>query len=230
MVVEVHNTHGERHQYTLRPDHDGRAFVASMDKAFYVSPFIAAAGGTRSASGMRHRACGSRSTSRRRGRSSSTRASTWPADRLTDRTVARMLVRYPLGPHRTIGMIHWHALQLWRRGLRILPSPGRRPMSRRRTTLRAARSATRSLSRLAGRIIMAAAANIRVGHLTVVLPDRSRQTFGDRTSGMGAEIRIHDRKAFVRLLLGGEIGAGEAYMDDLWSSAQTSHRSFAWRH
>ena len=35
---------------------------------------------------------------------------------------------------------------------------------------------------------------------------------------MGAEIRIHDRQAFVRLLLGGEIGAGEAYMDDLWSS------------
>ena len=91
-------------------------------------------------------------------------------------------------------------------------------MSRETTTLPRRSVGDSILVRLAGRIIMAAAANIRVGHLTVVLPDRSRQTFGDRTSGMGAEIRIHDRKAFVRLLLGGEIGAGEAYMDDLWSS------------
>ena len=91
-------------------------------------------------------------------------------------------------------------------------------MSRQTTTLPRRSVGDSILVRLAERIIMAAAANIRVGHLTVVLPDRSRQTFGDRTSGMGAEIQIHDRKAFVRLLLGGEIGAGEAYMDDLWSS------------
>ena len=91
-------------------------------------------------------------------------------------------------------------------------------MSRQITTLPRRSAGDSILVRLAERIIMAAAANIRVGHLTVVLPDRSRQTFGDRTSGMGGEIRIHDRQAFVRLLLGGEIGAGEAYMDDLWSS------------
>ena len=41
VVVEVHNTHGERHLYTLRPrDEDSATFVAGMDKAFYVSPFI----------------------------------------------------------------------------------------------------------------------------------------------------------------------------------------------
>ena len=46
VVVEVHNTHGERHLYTLRPRDGGRdTFVASMDKAFYVSPFIEMRGG-----------------------------------------------------------------------------------------------------------------------------------------------------------------------------------------
>ncbi len=41
VIVEVHNTHLERHLYTLRPrGDDGGRFVASMAKAFYVSPFI----------------------------------------------------------------------------------------------------------------------------------------------------------------------------------------------
>ncbi len=45
VVVEVHNTFGERHLYTLRPegspsDDPGRPFTAAMDKAFFVSPFI----------------------------------------------------------------------------------------------------------------------------------------------------------------------------------------------
>ena len=43
--MEVHNTHGERHLYTLRPaGAEGEAFSASMDKDFYVSPFISSEG------------------------------------------------------------------------------------------------------------------------------------------------------------------------------------------
>ena len=33
-----------------------------------------------------------------------------------------------------------------------------------------------------------------------------------------AQIEIHDREALVRLLVGGETGGGEAYMDGFWSS------------
>jgi DUF1365 family protein len=40
VVVEVHNTHLERHLYTLRPRSEGPHFVSSMEKDFYVSPFI----------------------------------------------------------------------------------------------------------------------------------------------------------------------------------------------
>ena len=40
VLVEVHNTHGERRVYTLRPRRKGGAWVDSMDKDFYVSPFI----------------------------------------------------------------------------------------------------------------------------------------------------------------------------------------------
>ena len=47
---------------------------------------------------------------------------------LTDRMVLRMLVRHPLVTHKTIGMIHWHALRLWLRGVRSIAT-ARRPMT-----------------------------------------------------------------------------------------------------
>jgi DUF1365 family protein len=44
VLVEVHNTFGERHLYPLRPADDGEAFRAGMAKAFFVSPFISVDG------------------------------------------------------------------------------------------------------------------------------------------------------------------------------------------
>jgi len=74
------------------------------------------------------------------------------------------------------------------------------------------------LSRLAWRIAVAAADRVRVGRLVVVLPDGARRTFGDARAEPTAEIHIHDRKALVKLLVDGETGGGEAYVDGLWSS------------
>ena len=74
------------------------------------------------------------------------------------------------------------------------------------------------LERAAWRVGLAAAARIRVGSLTVVLPDGDRQVYGDEGSSERAEIHIHDRAALVRMLVHGETGGGEAYMDGLWSS------------
>jgi cyclopropane-fatty-acyl-phospholipid synthase len=76
----------------------------------------------------------------------------------------------------------------------------------------------RLLEETARRVMLGAARRIRVGRLAVVLPDGSRRVFGDPASQHVGEIRVHDEAAAVRMLLGGEIGAGEAYMDGLWSS------------
>ena len=74
------------------------------------------------------------------------------------------------------------------------------------------------LTQLAGRIALSAAARIKVGCLTVQLPDGERRVFGDPHSDLSAEMHIHDPEALRRLLTGGEVGGGEAYMDGLWSS------------
>ena len=123
VIVEVHNTFGERHLYVLRPSDgnatafpDASAFRAGMAKAFFVSPFISIDGsyavhvrddaaGVRIAIALRQDDAHVLSTSlvlRRR--------------RLTDRALLRMLLRYPLQTQRTIALIHWHAFRLWLRG------------------------------------------------------------------------------------------------------------------
>ncbi len=123
VIVEVHNTHGERHLYTLHADDAaGRPdapFSGAMDKTFYVSPFIEMVG---------------RYTVRVRDEPSRLRITINEGDddgpllhtsldlrrhRLTDRMLARLMLRHPFVTHKTIAMIHWHALRLWRRGARF---------------------------------------------------------------------------------------------------------------
>jgi cyclopropane-fatty-acyl-phospholipid synthase len=76
----------------------------------------------------------------------------------------------------------------------------------------------RLVEQVGRRIMIGAARRIRHGRLTIVLPDGSRRVFGDRGSDRAAEMQIHDTSVVARLLLGGDIGAGEAYVDGLWSS------------
>jgi len=120
VVVEVHNTYGERHQYVLRRVGEDGPFVASMDKAFFVSPFIEMdaryavhvrddAGGLRIAIAERYDGQPVLSTSLILRRI-----------RLTDRVLLRLLLRHPVQPQRTIALIHWHALRLWLHGATFL--------------------------------------------------------------------------------------------------------------
>jgi DUF1365 family protein len=116
VVVEVHNTHLERHLYTLQATTTEGPFVASMDKTFYVSPFIEMEG---------------RYTVRVQDEPSGLRIAiteSQGADRVlstglvlrripfSDRALLRLLVRHPMVTLKTITFIHWHALRLWLRG------------------------------------------------------------------------------------------------------------------
>ena len=74
------------------------------------------------------------------------------------------------------------------------------------------------LAKVALRVGLAAARRIKIGCLEIVLYDGSRHTFGDPASERRAELQIHDRKALVKILLHGETGMGEAYVEGWWSS------------
>ncbi|MEP7379841.1 MAG: cyclopropane-fatty-acyl-phospholipid synthase family protein [Chloroflexota bacterium] len=86
-----------------------------------------------------------------------------------------------------------------------------------RTTTPRARD-QRLLGRAADRLIEELGRRVRIGQLTIQAPDGLRRTFEGREEGPSGEIRIHDRSAVWRIILGGEPGAGEAFMEGAWSS------------
>ena len=70
---------------------------------------------------------------------------------------------------------------------------------------------------VAEQTVLRMASRLKDGRLTATMPDGRRRVYGE-PGGLEATIRIHDRSLFKRLLLGGEIGFGEAYVDGLWDS------------
>ncbi len=119
VLIDVHNTFGERHLYALRRPEDRSDFVASTDKAFYVSPFIDMEG--RYTVRVRDEPARLRITINEEQDDALLLHASLDVRRrpLTDRSVARMLVRHPFMTQRTIGFIHWHALRLWLRGAKF---------------------------------------------------------------------------------------------------------------
>lgn len=112
LVLEVHNTYGERHVYLLEVDERGRAEV---DKEFYVSPFNDTAG--------RYAVTTTLTPARvvvtvgldRDGERVLTAASEGVPRPARPRTVAGVLLRHPLMPQLVTLLIRLHGLRLWRR-------------------------------------------------------------------------------------------------------------------
>jgi hypothetical protein len=120
-IAEVHNTYGERHAYLLHPDSWGRATV---DKAFYVSPFEEVVGHYE----MRlpvpvadldvaitlHRPAQEPFVATLRGRRR-------PA---SVGALMRAALRHPFAPLMVTVRIRRQGIALWWRGLPIVPRPG----------------------------------------------------------------------------------------------------------
>ena len=120
MVIEVHNTHGERRLYTLRPERRGGSHHAEMDKDFYVSPFIDMDAHYRVL--VRDEPGRLRIVIDETEHGEPLLATSVTLTRLPAHATASSpgcCVRHPFVTHKTIGMIHWHALRLWRRGVRF---------------------------------------------------------------------------------------------------------------
>lgn len=70
---------------------------------------------------------------------------------------------------------------------------------------------------LARRLVMAAFAGIREGHLLLRTPE-GPAAFGDPASPLKAEAEVRDPRAWAAGAFQGEVGLGEAYMQGWWTS------------
>ena len=118
VIAEVHNTQGQRHIYDLhRVPAAGGAYAATAEKAFYVSPFIDME--ARYEFRCEESADGGldiRLDEFRDGAvffQAQLRLAPLP---MTNRNIAKMLLRYPFMTARTTALIHWQGLKLWLRG------------------------------------------------------------------------------------------------------------------
>lgn len=122
LVIEVHNTYGQRHAYVLAGD-DTASVDAPIDKEFYVSPFNDVSGGYR----VRARLSASRvsvAVSLTRDGQQVLSTAVWGTPRpATTAAVGRLALRHPLMPLRTTALIRLHGIWLWARRLPVQPRP-----------------------------------------------------------------------------------------------------------
>ena len=116
VIVEVNNTHGERRLYTLWPERRGDVHTASMDKDFYVSPFIDMDAGYRVRVWDRTDELRIAIDETEHGLPLLNASLVLWRSPLGNRAVARLLARYPFVTVKTVAAIYWHALRLWLRG------------------------------------------------------------------------------------------------------------------
>ena len=74
------------------------------------------------------------------------------------------------------------------------------------------------MSRALTAAVLRLASQLRRGHLTLTLPDDATHRFHGQAPGPEAEIRIRHPAALRRLVLGGDIGLAESYMDGQWDT------------
>jgi len=121
VLVEVHNTHGERHLYPLVP-REGDApdrVNTGMSKTFYVSPFLELDASYRVHVRDDRDRLVIAIEEHEGGERMLATSLVLERRRLTDRALFDLLIRRPLITQRTTAWIHWHALRLWLRGARF---------------------------------------------------------------------------------------------------------------
>jgi DUF1365 family protein len=134
-VCEVNNTFGERHFYLLAHD-DGRPLQWGEElaarKVFHVSPFNAVAGRYRFRFMLSAQSAAQPEHPKRFVGRIDYDDETGPLLRtsisgallpLTDRTLVRALVRYPLFAFAVIARIHWQAVRLWLKRVPFFSKP-----------------------------------------------------------------------------------------------------------
>lgn len=217
VLAEVNNTFGERHFYVLDQvdagSSESRPMRAQHDKQFHVSPFFDRKGDYEFTFFDLKDRLDIRINLRRDGkRVLITRL--WGHSRALETAgLTKVLVSYPLNTILTVPRITWQAAKLYfKKRLPVYSKPN--PSSE--MTLRV--SAPSLPQRLARKIIFGLFDRFESGQLEVVLPDRTRRTFGNAAKGDSVRLVVHNDRFFYRLLLGGDIGLGDSYMAGDWAT------------
>jgi cyclopropane-fatty-acyl-phospholipid synthase len=133
---------------------------------------------------------------------------------LTASNQAKILLKHPLIPHLTVPRIYWEAAKLYfLRKLSYHPKPVPINMM----TIR--KNPPTFFRKQCMKYILQLLGQMKYGYLRMTLPRGEIETFGDEASQSRADMTVNDYRFFSRVLLGGDIGLGESYMEGEWDSS-----------
>ena len=72
-------------------------------------------------------------------------------------------------------------------------------------------------SSLSKKVVFSLLKKLTDGHIRLI-ENGQEISFGNSDANIKATVTVHDQKAYSRILWGGSIGAGEAYVEGMWSS------------
>ena len=211
VLAQVNNTFGETHLYVLTPEGEEGRFAAP--KEFHVSPFFPRRGRyefTFSAPGEELEVSIAYYLDEALALEASFSGRARP---MSGRNLAGMILGHPLRAALTFPRIVAQAARLYfGKKLRVHPKP--EPASS-MTIRHAPPTVLDDLGKWAvGRFLR----RLDHGQLTLALPDGKQEIFGAPQTLPQAELNVHRTRFFRRVMLSGDIGFGEAYVDGDWSS------------
>ncbi len=212
-VAEVNNTYGERHIYVMKNGQGEYPLKFTTDKAFHVSPFNDISGFYEMSFSPLEQEIEIHVDLYRSGEKVFG-ATLWGRARgLTLKNHAFILLRHPFIPHLTVPRIYLEAAKLHFRGrLAMYDKPA--PISA--MTIR--RIPPTFVQRQGMKVIEDLVSRIEKGSLQIVRTDGVVKTFGEEASPRAACVMVNDNRFYSRLLIGGEVGFGEAFVDGFWDS------------
>lgn len=208
-LAEVNNTFGDRHLYVLPELAPGAAdgeCIATGAKVFHVSPFQDMRGDYTFTFRCTPAALHIGVDLARDGRTVFRASLAGRCEPLTTAALRRTFLRHPLRPALTIPRIIGEAIRLrFRHRLPVYtrPEPHSPFTLIRRPPGRLATGGERLVLRLLERT--------RHGSLTLTLPDGRIRHLGARGAAPAAALTVRRYAAYTRILLGGEVGFGEAF-------------------
>ena len=131
---------------------------------------------------------------------------------MTNRSMLKTAVRYPLGIVATMPRILKEAAKLFY--FKKMAAAGR-PIPHHQDTIRGIPPSRLDSFWIA--IVRRILGKITIGQLTIGMPDGSRLTFGSDSECQGV-IQVNDYSVFKTLVLKGDLGLGEAYVNGQWDT------------
>lgn len=216
VAAEVNNTFGEKHLYVLNKpvkNSDNKFFAFEHVKEFHVSPFNTIDGKylfqfSKSADPVEIRI-----TLIRNNEKIMIARLTGNSSPLTSGNLIKTISRYPFTVLKTVPRIYREAFKLFfLRKLKYVPKPN--PSS----SMTIGTLPPTLFQKIAKRAILSAFKKIKDGYLELVYPDGSVEFFGDKNSKNRAKIVLANYRFFSRVMVSGDIGFGESFMDHDWDS------------